>query len=646
MASSLAVAAVLLLAAAPAAGQTGTRRALLVGIEDYPPATGWPQLRGSRADVELMREVLLQRAGVRAQDVTVLLDGLATHAAVTGAFRSLAQASGPDDVLIVYFAGHGSQLPDDDGDEPDGLDETLVPFDAQPPDGPPGDIRDDELAAIIAEANRHTRHVQLYFDCCSSGTVMRGSASGPARRFVGRELRGLAGVRPAGTAGPGTATGTSARDGGSGFYGPRLDYVALSACRADESAWEHALPAADGEASVSHGLFTWCLVQELRALHGSVSCAELADRVRRRVHDEQPNQTPTIEGSGTRAAALGAAQEAQAWVGTLRSADGLGAGLADGLSAGAVLAVLPPGATHDDAAQRLGRVRVVAAGAVDARVEWVDGPVAGSGELAGARCFLLDPGAVPDRARLPIAFPAGLPLAARLNASPLLRSTSADAAELLLERASGRIVVRGSGSDAPLLSASVDSPADCEDLVADLEHLAVARRVREVVRNESSLVLSAEAVLEVLDARGRVVGPVERDDAGQPVVQPGAALGAGVRNTSAVPVHATLLVISPDGTVAVAARTAETEPIAPGATFRSQRLVAEVSMGAGAFYRSEPDCYRWVLTTQPHDLSGLVRPSLVQRVRTRGSSFPAVTRPALALDAWLTLTTDVRVRLP
>jgi hypothetical protein len=41
----------------------------------------------------------------------------------------LPAVSRPGDTVIIYFSGHGLQIPDDDGDEADGLDEVLAPHD-------------------------------------------------------------------------------------------------------------------------------------------------------------------------------------------------------------------------------------------------------------------------------------------------------------------------------------------------------------------------------------------------------------------------------------------------------------------------------------------------------------------------------------
>ncbi len=46
----------------------------------------------------------------------------------------LPSATKPGDTVFIYFSGHGAQIPDDDGDEKDKLDEVLAPYDAMGPD--------------------------------------------------------------------------------------------------------------------------------------------------------------------------------------------------------------------------------------------------------------------------------------------------------------------------------------------------------------------------------------------------------------------------------------------------------------------------------------------------------------------------------
>jgi hypothetical protein len=64
--------------------------------------------------------------------------------------------------------GHGGKLKDQDGDEKDGYDETLVPLDY----GSAGQIRDDDLYNILVAPMKEGVFATCIMDCCHSGTVL------------------------------------------------------------------------------------------------------------------------------------------------------------------------------------------------------------------------------------------------------------------------------------------------------------------------------------------------------------------------------------------------------------------------------------------------------------------------------------------
>jgi len=176
--SGLTVRALLLLAcAACAAGVTApvgaqapaapsTRRALLIGVNSYQAVPG---LSGSLNDVAAMREVLVTRWGFDARNIRTLTERAATRAGMLTALQQLVSAAGPNDVVYVHYSGHGSQVQDLNGDEDDGLDETLVPQDGRT--GGVADITDDELDAIFSKLRAASTLIVL--DSCHSGTATR-----------------------------------------------------------------------------------------------------------------------------------------------------------------------------------------------------------------------------------------------------------------------------------------------------------------------------------------------------------------------------------------------------------------------------------------------------------------------------------------
>ena len=162
------------------------RLALLVGIEEYARLPAAEQLNGCTDDVAAMKRLLIERFGFSEDDIVTLTNQAATGSAVRAALehlirrvRRLPQGS-PTAQVVFHFSGHGSQVPDQSGgnpdrDEEDGLDETLVPHDARRQGGEL-DIRDDELYAFVdAICSGDRARLWVVLDCCHSGTGVRGA---------------------------------------------------------------------------------------------------------------------------------------------------------------------------------------------------------------------------------------------------------------------------------------------------------------------------------------------------------------------------------------------------------------------------------------------------------------------------------------
>ena len=158
------------------------RRALLIGIDTYQSVS---PLRGPANDAEDMADFLVENAGFQRSDLRILLNGEATRDNILAAVESwLIQGTRPDDDAVLYFSGHGFQQPDVDGDEADGLDETLVPVDARVDEGgvARGMITDDEIAQLLDRLA--DRRLVVLVDACHSGTSTRSVRDGEAWRYL------------------------------------------------------------------------------------------------------------------------------------------------------------------------------------------------------------------------------------------------------------------------------------------------------------------------------------------------------------------------------------------------------------------------------------------------------------------------------
>jgi hypothetical protein len=84
------------------------------------------------------------------------------------AFDWIVSVSEPGDTVWIHYSGHGGRLPDDNGDEEDGYDETLIPVDFQSA----GQIRDDDVLKHLVKPMREGVTMTCLMDCCHSGTVL------------------------------------------------------------------------------------------------------------------------------------------------------------------------------------------------------------------------------------------------------------------------------------------------------------------------------------------------------------------------------------------------------------------------------------------------------------------------------------------
>ncbi len=138
------------------------KRALCIGINDYPGTQS--DLSGCVNDAQDWAAVLKKR------DFTVntILNKDATGDAMRKAIKALLSQAKRGDLVVIQYSGHGSFVPDTDGDEPDGTDECLCPYDIRTK----GPITDDELFDLFSARPQGVR-VFMISDSCHSGTVAR-----------------------------------------------------------------------------------------------------------------------------------------------------------------------------------------------------------------------------------------------------------------------------------------------------------------------------------------------------------------------------------------------------------------------------------------------------------------------------------------
>ena len=139
--------------------------AVVIGINEYPKA---PQLKYAVNDAKAFYDYLLTKTQIPPENVTLLLN----HEAGLSALRStlgtqLKNKADKEDMVILYFAGHGAIERDVLSLDGDGLEKYLLPFDA--------DLKDLYASALpmreISHILQRIRSERLVFiiDSCYSG---------------------------------------------------------------------------------------------------------------------------------------------------------------------------------------------------------------------------------------------------------------------------------------------------------------------------------------------------------------------------------------------------------------------------------------------------------------------------------------------
>ncbi|MBK7776284.1 MAG: caspase family protein [Sandaracinaceae bacterium] len=154
------------------AGPEGGGRVLglFAGITEY-GARG--NLYGCADDARLLAEAFMGSHLQQKSDHVLLTDAQVTRDAFLGGARTLVAQARPEDVVVIFYSGHGGQVartPTSLG-ELDAFDETLILSD--------GAVRDDELSEALAGLRAGTLIVAL--DSCNSGGFARDLIDRPGR---------------------------------------------------------------------------------------------------------------------------------------------------------------------------------------------------------------------------------------------------------------------------------------------------------------------------------------------------------------------------------------------------------------------------------------------------------------------------------
>ena len=95
--------------------KSATKRALLVGISNYPSENMWSPIHGTN-DVQLIEQTL----NTQGFKVSTLKDSNATASKIRKSLARLQAEVTSGDIIYLHFSCHGQPIEDIDGDEDDG----------------------------------------------------------------------------------------------------------------------------------------------------------------------------------------------------------------------------------------------------------------------------------------------------------------------------------------------------------------------------------------------------------------------------------------------------------------------------------------------------------------------------------------------
>lgn len=285
--------------------RAGQAHALLIGVSVYPNLSG-KDLEGPVNDLRLMTGLAL-RMGVEPSRLRVLSEAggderWPTRSRILAALGTLTGEVRTGDRVLLYWSGHGAQVPQPAGTrprrrEPDGLDEVLLPRDTRRWDPRrrqvDGAITDDEIGIAVDRLRARGATVWAIFDTCHAGDMLRGGEDDeaalrmPVWRYVSAAELGVPAALSRGGAAPRRRPSRSGATRGAA--------LAFYASQPDEAAPEEWLPDPQEPAVRRRfGVFTHELWRAL-AQGPTRDFAELAARLER-AYAARPFPTPAFEG--------------------------------------------------------------------------------------------------------------------------------------------------------------------------------------------------------------------------------------------------------------------------------------------------------------------------------------------------------------
>jgi hypothetical protein len=261
------------------------RRALLIGINRYliPGA----DLRGCVNDVRNIRATLMKYFAFRSNDIKVLTDLGATKRALQSGIQALVNSGKKGDVLYLHYSGHGSNVPDRNGDEADHRDEILCPSDLDWKDP----LTDDWLRTAFNKLKSRV-NLTVVMDCCHSGTNTRAILPPDAPvipRYLPNPWDLMAEESRRALRGKLRKAGARAARASADIVEAEIGETLITGCRATQTSADAYI------GRTYNGALTYSLVAALQAARGKLTSRELHTATLQRLKTGNFDQVPQLE---------------------------------------------------------------------------------------------------------------------------------------------------------------------------------------------------------------------------------------------------------------------------------------------------------------------------------------------------------------
>jgi hypothetical protein len=269
-----------------------TKRAMVIAIGKYAAldGKGWRPI-SSVNDTALILPAL-RKQGFEKGNTTLLINEQATIDNIRSAFDKLIVNTKPNDVVVIHISAHGCQVEDDNGDEIDGLDESIVSYNAVQPTKSTDFkkdvtqyLRDDELGEMIDEIRQgagKNGEVLVIMDNCHSGSGTRAIEN--VYRGGEPAFRSKSPAKP-------YAKESSVSGDNFSQASNLAPYIVVSASRADELNKEIRI------GNTGYGSLSYAVSKAMDNLHHHSTYQGFYTNVLATMNEVVPKQHPVIEGN-------------------------------------------------------------------------------------------------------------------------------------------------------------------------------------------------------------------------------------------------------------------------------------------------------------------------------------------------------------